>query len=212
MSPQATGDRGDQALDLAAVGRWILGHQIFHLQLVAMLSVLDRCRQSLELDDRPLLVRSLRDLRTLFDASTANMTYTASFSPVLYGQVVRPTMMPPHLSPGFSGQLSHEHHLMMHDLALLKSALQVRWGGGEPWPAEVAEAWRQTEAAIHRVRRNHGLVCQRFVPDGASLLGDFFAARARRQGEPPAGEAHDLTHGGESHGGGDGDLAPETRP
>ncbi|MDP9120406.1 MAG: hypothetical protein M3O15_03415, partial [Acidobacteriota bacterium] len=101
----------DPALDLVQVGRWILGHQIFHVQLVTMLSVLERCRRTLELDDGPPMVRSLEDFRTLLDASTANMVYTSSFSPVLYDQIVRPSMMPPHLSPGFSGQLSHEHHL-----------------------------------------------------------------------------------------------------
>jgi hypothetical protein len=183
LSASAPGERPNADPSLAAVGRWILGHQTFHLQLIAMLSLLDRCRRSVEQDDRPRLVRSLRDLCTLFDASSANMVYTASFSPLLYAEVVRPTMMPPNLSPGFSGQLSHEHELMMDELKRLKVALQDRWGGGELWPAEVVEAWRQVEGAVRRIRKNHGLVCQQFVPDGASLLNDFFAARARRKGD-----------------------------
>lgn len=181
--------------DLVAVGRWILGHQTFHIQLVTMLSVIACCQKGLELDDRPLLVRSLEDLRTLFDASTANMIYTASFSPVLYEQVIRPTMMPPFLSPGFSGQLSQEHHLLLAEFGRLKEALGVRWGGGEARPAEVAEAWRRMEVAIHRNRKHHGLVCQRFVPEGASLLGEFFAARTRREREPLADQAQNPTHG-----------------
>lgn len=212
MSPATAAEPLDPDLDLAAAGRWILGHQTFHIQLVAMLSVLDLCRQYLVADDRPLLVRSLGDLRTLFDASTANMVYTANFSPVLYAQAVRPTMIPPFLSPGFSGQLSREHHLMMEDLVHLGQALRARWGGDEARPAEVAEAWRQVEKAIHRNRKHHGLVCQRFVPGGSSLLIEFLAARASTQNQPPAGEAQDLIHGAESHDSGDGDLAPETRP
>jgi hypothetical protein len=199
------------APDLVAVGRWIKGHQAFHLQLVAMLSVLDSCRQGLELDNRPLLVRSLADLRTLLDASTANMLYTASFSSVLYTVVVRPTMMPPHLSPGFSGQLSHEHHLLLGELKRLRGALEARWGGGEPWPVEVAEAWRQIAEAIKRNRKHHGLICQRFIPDGASLLNDFLAARARSQGGSLVDEVQGPTDGEESDGSGDGDLVPEAR-
>ncbi|HZF09999.1 MAG TPA: hypothetical protein VFE33_14510 [Thermoanaerobaculia bacterium] len=178
----------EEDLELAAVGRWILGHQAFHLQLVAMLSVLDRCREGLELDDRPLLSRSLADLRRLFDASTANMVYTASFSPDLYAEVVRPTMMPPYLSPGFSGQLSHEHHLLLAELKRLRAALEGRWGGDEPWPVDVAEAWRQIGEAIRRNRNNHGLVCQRFIPDGSSLLTEFLTARVRSEEQPLAGE------------------------
>lgn len=177
--------RAERDLDPAAVGRWILGHQIFHLQLVAMLSVLESCRQGMASGDRQLLLGSLADLRALFDASTANMAYAASFSPRLYTEVVRPTMMPPRLSPGFSGQLSHEHHLMMRDLQQLKAALQDRWGAAPAWPADLAEAWRQIEAAIRHNRENHGLVCQRFVAKGSSLLGDFLAARDRQAEESP---------------------------
>ena len=175
-SPQAKSD-----LQLATIGRWILGHQTFHVQLVAMLSVLERCRQSLEVGARPVLVRSLADLRRLLDASTANMIYTASFSPHYYEQVVRPSMMPPHLSPGFSGQLSLEHRLMMDEFKNLAVALRNRWGDRSRWPAEVAQAWKEVAQAIRHNRRHHGLVCQRFVPDGSSLLQDFFEARDRRE-------------------------------
>ncbi|MDP9120407.1 MAG: hypothetical protein M3O15_03420, partial [Acidobacteriota bacterium] len=82
-------------------------------------------------------------------------------------------------------------------LEQLKRALLARWGGGEAWPVEVAEAWRQIQAAIQRNRKTHVLVCQRCVPDGSSLLVDFLAARAAGKGEPPAGEAPDPVHGGE---------------
>jgi hypothetical protein len=204
MSTSIAGERLEDT-DLAAVGRWILGHQAFHLQLIAMLTVLDRCRQGLQLDDRPLLVRALNDLRTLLDASTANMKYTASFSPALYMQAVRPSMMPPHLSPGFSGQLSHEHHLLLAEVKRLRVALETRWGGAEPWPVEVAEAWRQIAEAIKWNRKHHGLVCQRFIPNGASLLNEHLAARDRRQEEP------NPTYGDESDGSGNGDLASQTR-
>lgn len=190
MSAAASNRREVPAEDpeIAAVGRWILGHQTFHLQLVAMLSVIDRCREGLEKGDRPLLTRSLGDLRRLFDASTANMVYTASFSPHLYVEAVRPSMMPPYLSPGFSGQLSHEHHLLLAELRRLRVALEGRWGGDEPWPVDVAEAWRQIGEAIRRNRNNHGLVCQRFIPNGSSLLIEFLTARAQSEEEALAGE------------------------
>lgn len=183
MNPSAASPGGLSDLDFSTAGRWILGHQTFHIQLVAMLSVIDVCQAYLVSDDRPRLLASLEDLRGLFDASTANMTYTASFSPDLYTEAVRPSMMPPFLSPGFSGQLSHEHHLLMRDLKRLRLAIEARWGGKEARPADVVEGWRQIEKAIQRNRAHHGLVCQRFVPDGSSLLTDFMAARAREQGE-----------------------------
>ena len=177
MSASVLKERSHPEPGFTEVGRWILGHQTFHIQLVAMLSLLDRGQQALALDDRPRLVSVLEDLRTLFDASTANMVYTASFSPDLYTDAVRPSMMPPYLSPGFSGQLSIEHHLMLEEFDRLKHALKVRWGD-EPWPAEVTRAWKQIGKSIQHNRKNHGLVCQRFVPEGGSLLTDFFAARS----------------------------------
>lgn len=175
-----------------AVLRWKLGHHMFHLHLTAMNSLLADARAGLESAQWPDLAHTLEQLRVLYDAATATMRYAADFSPDMYERLIRPSMAPPFASPGFSGVLNLEHARMIEQFSELRRQLKEMRRAGQT-PAAVQGAATRLFAAQARNRRNHILVCERFVPDGTSLLREFFQdqdqdrGRAGLRGGGPAG-------------------------
>jgi hypothetical protein len=165
--------------------RWHLGHQAFHLLLVTINSVLEEAAAAARRGDAAALAAALGRLARLLDAASANMSYTAAFPRAQYSRVVRPSMAPPYLSPGFSGTLNREHRVMFGEMKRLRLACQG-WLGNQParWPEPLAAAWNELMAAIERNRQHHVLVCEQFVPEGGSLLKDHFALQ--RRAETPA--------------------------
>ncbi|TDD77765.1 hypothetical protein [Actinomadura rubrisoli] len=159
-----------------AVIRWKLGHQAFHLNLAVMNTGLREARESLEDGRWPELVERLDRLGVLYDAATATMRYAADFSQELYEKLIRPSMAPPFVSPGFSGNLNLEHEQMLGRLRDLRRRLKEIERAGSA-PAAVVEAATRLRTAQARNRRNHMFVCQQFVPDGASLLSEYFSSR-----------------------------------
>jgi hypothetical protein len=159
-----------------ALLRWKLGHQLFHLHLAAMNTLLVDARGSLESARWVELTEALDQLRVLYDAATSTMTYAADFSPEMYEQLIRPSMAPPFMSPGFSGVLNTEHDQMTDRLRGLRRRFKELKRTGRV-PEAVAEASARLWAAQSRNRRNHLLVCERFVPDGTSLLNDYFRSK-----------------------------------
>jgi hypothetical protein len=155
--------------------RWKRGHQAFHVQLAAINTVIESALDAAQARNQAALVRSLRHLCQLYDAATANMLYTADFPSELYDTLLRPSMAPPFVSPGFSGTLNTEHTVMVAGLRQLGQEM-TDWLGSSPaeWPPELAKAWRALLQARTRNQRHHMLVCKRFVPDGVSLLRDFY--------------------------------------
>jgi hypothetical protein len=169
-----------------AVLRWKLGHHMFHLHLAAMNS-LDARRQ---LDTRRWaeLTETFDQLRILYDGATATMRYAADFSRELYEKLIRPSMAPPFTSPGFSGLLNLEHELMLDRLRRLRRQFKAT-DRSTALTAEVRGAATRLWEAQSRNRRNHMYVCERFVPDGTSLLSEFF----RNRGNAEAGQAEPTT-------------------
>jgi hypothetical protein len=108
------------------------------------------------------------------------MRYAADFSPDMYERLIRPSMAPPFTSPGFSGTLNLEHEMMLDQLGGLRTKLNAL-SDGDAMPREVQATAVQLWEAQARNRRNHVLICQRFVPDGKSLLQEFFQARKTSQ-------------------------------
>jgi hypothetical protein len=159
-----------------AVLRWKLGHHMFHLQIAAMNTLLVAAREWLESVRWPELAQTLDRLSVLYDGATATMRYAADFSPRLYEQLIRPSMSPPFTSPGFSGTLNFEHGLMLSQLRELRGEFTAVDASGAPLPQAVRDAAARLWDAQARNRSHHQLVCQRFVPDGKSLLSDFFRA------------------------------------
>lgn len=162
-----------------AIARWKRGHQIFHTQLITINTVIEECIFAIAASDQPKLICFLHHLCKLYDAATACMKYTADFDRELYEKVVRPSMMPPFLSPGFSGTLNKEHNAMVASIRSLAQTLVGRYGKRKDiWPVEVANAWQALCEAQVRNRKNHMLICQKFVDNGVSLLQNFYTNNA----------------------------------
>lgn len=165
MSPAASTPAPRTALD-----RWQLGHHAFHIQLVAMITLLDElCGRPIPGDERTVTL--LIDLAALFGAATASMKYASSFDSSAYEGSIRPTMTPPAFKPGFSGLLNVEHERMKAALAPVPRMLDERFGpDSTSWEPPIRDAWDDLVVAHRELYRHHGLVCRRLVSAGPSLL------------------------------------------
>jgi hypothetical protein len=161
---------------LIAVKRWKLGHHAFHLYLIGMNTELPVAQKHAESRAWPELETCLARLTTLYDAATASMKYAADFDPADYGGLIRPSMAPPFLSPGFSGQANEDHATMLRLMTALQHTVKgiLHAPGSVDVPESVRLAATSLWAAQARNRRHHMFVCDKFVPDGASLLQEYF--------------------------------------
>ncbi|MEV6595620.1 hypothetical protein AB0M36_02025 [Actinoplanes sp. NPDC051346] len=157
-----------------AMRRWLLGHHLFHLYLVTMNSGMRRAQATLRAARWDELETEIADLAVLYDAATAAMKYAASFRPESYAGVIRPSMSPPMLSPGFSGQLNSDHQVTLRLVRSLKADFRQARGNFD-LPETLLSAWRSLMSALSRNRREHVLICAKFVPEGTSLLNQHFA-------------------------------------
>lgn len=165
---------------VVAMTRWKRGHQSFHIQLTVINTLIVESLEAVEAGEHPRLVRSLRLLCVLYDAATASMKYASDFPRELYLEFVRPSMMPPFLSPGFSGVLNTEHNRMVEGLKQLSRAMSQKLGGSKAdWRPDVADAWKALGEAHARNQNNHSLVCHKFVDAGTSLLKHFYMGKKR---------------------------------
>jgi hypothetical protein len=167
-----------------AIRHWKQGHHVFHILLVTMNTEIESCLIAIQKHKWEEAVRVLHLLRLLFEAATHTMVYTADFQISLYESFIRPSMTTPFVSPGFSGLLNKEHALMlqaMHQLGTLLN--QILGQQRENWPADLARAWSKLGLAQAYNRRKHALVCRKFVPDGDSLLRQFYQQQKQMKGD-----------------------------
>lgn len=164
-----------------AVLRWKLGHQMFHLHLATMNTLLSDAEAALASARWSELTETFDQLTIVYDAATATMRYSVDFGPELYDELIRPSMIPPFASPGFSGVLNLEHEQMTRRLQALRKRFKERSRTGGP-PPSARESATRLWTAQSRNRRNHILVCERFVPGAVSLLSEFFQSRDETDG------------------------------
>jgi hypothetical protein len=161
-----------------ALYRWKLGHHVFHVILIGMNHYIEKCRLALSQGHEEHLLGHLRTLAGLYDAATASMAYAADFASSEYTDYIRPSMMPPFVPPGFSGELNREHNKMIAALTELRTDIRRRYGQHLPsWPDDLRDAWKKVASSQSRNRRNHALVCRKFVPEGGSLLQQFYDSK-----------------------------------
>lgn len=182
----------------AAVSRWKLGHHVFHLMLATMNTRLGEATRSLVAGEWTTARHALTDLTRLYDAASGVMRYAADFPRHEYEVLVRPSMMPPFASPGFSGVHNTEHAVMLAGLRRLRELYRER---RHAVPDAVQAAYRELFAAQRRNRDHHMFVCRRFVDDGTSLLQEYY--ELRRESAAPGGRSPET--GGGSRGQGSGE-------
>ncbi|WP_370944285.1 hypothetical protein AB5J62_35045 [Amycolatopsis sp. cg5] len=156
-----------------AVLRWKLGHQLFHLNLAAMNGLLVQAGAALERSRWSELASVFGKLTILYDAATATMRYAADFGADTYERVIRPSMAPPFMTPGFSGTLNIEHERMLSSLTTVRRKFKAADRAGRV-PDDVRAAATRLWSAQSRNRRHHIFVCEKFVPEGKSLLSEHF--------------------------------------
>lgn len=159
-----------------AIRRWKRGHHAFHVVLVAMNTRLAEVDGHLDSGDWDAVAAAMLDLARLYDAATSIMRYTGDFRRMEYETLIRPSMMPPLVSPGFSGVFNREHAAMTGGLGRLRAVMRRALADPEV-PDLVRAAWRRLRAAQGANRTAHMLICRRFVDGGASLLRDFHRRR-----------------------------------
>jgi hypothetical protein len=166
----------------ALESRWLPGHRAFEVLLAAMNAVLttaDRQRASEELEG---LSNSLATLAILLRSATAAMHFAADFDSDTYRLHIRPTMSPPNMPPGFSGTLNLRHGEFLERFRALEIALKHRFGCQlESAPAELGTSWRDVLKMRSTNLAAHGLVCERFVPGGESLLQQHFYSENEKE-------------------------------
>lgn len=156
-----------------AVLRWKLGHHLFHVQLIAMNSLLAEVPHALDTRAWPHAVTLLRRLTVLYDAASAAMRYAADFPTRQYTELIRPSMAPPMLSPGFSGESNRDHTHMVERVRTVRTRIRQEAAAGVI-PSTVVQEAQALFKAQARNRRQHMLICERFVPGGTSQLQEFF--------------------------------------
>jgi hypothetical protein len=157
-----------------AVRRWKLGHHTFHVLLVAMNTRLHEVADRLEEEEWEAASTAMLDLARLYDAATASMRYTSDFPRIEYERLLRPSMMPPFASPGFSGVFNREHAMMMAGVRRIRTFMKER---EDDVPEQALAAWERLREAQQTNVDSHMLVCRKFVDDGVSLLKEFFDQR-----------------------------------
>ncbi|MFI7096702.1 hypothetical protein [Streptomyces lydicus] len=160
-----------------AVRRWKLGHHVFHLHLTVMNTYLTSLQKCVEERDwqstRPLL----DTLSRLYGAATSCMRYASDFPATAYESLIRPSMEPPWLNPGFSGKFNTDHERMLHLMRTIRTGLKSAIRAGNV-PEDVERAATRLWRAQSQNRASHKLICEKFVPGGQSLLQDYFNANA----------------------------------
>jgi hypothetical protein len=120
----------------------------------------------------------------LYDAATVSMKYAADFDRSEYEGLIRPSMSPPMLAPGFSGEQNADHAVMLALLTRARRAIKTLLRSRPPdVPDHVHSAAGRLWSAQSRNRRHHRLVCERFVPEGGSLLDEYFENRTNDESE-----------------------------
>ncbi|HEX5592314.1 MAG TPA: hypothetical protein VFX35_03070 [Solirubrobacterales bacterium] len=159
---------------LEPLERWKLGHQVLHLYLVAMVTLMGELQAEVDVLVSEQIAMTLEDVAELFSATSAGMRYASDFDARAYGDIVRPSMAPPAMPPGFSGVLNTDHARMIESLPVTFGALARRFGEQQSaWPDAVSNGWTTLVDAQLEARRSHRFVCRRFVPDEPSLLRAF---------------------------------------
>jgi hypothetical protein len=137
------------------VVRWVVGHQIFATLTQGLLMALREFEAAMQASDAVAVDKALVLSGDLLLASAASFRFACDFAPGAYRDVIRPSMMPPHVGEGFSGLLSDDHRCLVQVMSRL-----------HPMMAEAAAQFPAGHArltgAFQCVYADHKVICARF--------------------------------------------------
>jgi len=153
----------DLAVEPAPIGasscepafRWIVGHQVFAALTQGLIMALHEFETAIAAGDDEAVGSALALAADLLLASAAAFRFACDFPPEAYRDVIRPSMMPPHVAEGFSGLLSYDHRYLVQLLTRLRplmAAAQARFPAGHA----------RLTLALERVYDDHKFICARF--------------------------------------------------
>lgn len=137
-----------------ALRRWHSGHRLFFVLTQAIVAALTRFTRAVAEGDDVAGPTALEAAVALHRSAAAAMRFTSNFSGEIYNGVVRPSMTPPHVPPGFSGAHHGDHQLLVGLFRRLGPVLASVDGSAYP-----IEAFR---AAAGDMFSAHLGVCSRF--------------------------------------------------
>ncbi|MET0133576.1 MAG: hypothetical protein ABW215_08275, partial [Kibdelosporangium sp.] len=134
--------------------RWHVGHRLFFTLIQVTIQAVTGLSQAARARD-VAGVRECVDLVRLTSlGSAAALRLAADFSPVDYQRTVRPTMLPPHVRPGFSGLQTRDHHHLVRAMGKLRADMAT--------VAELGAPHTTLISAIRSLYDAHAHVCTRF--------------------------------------------------
>lgn len=155
--------------------RWRVGHHLFFALTQALIVSLQMLRDALRREDDEAAVHALRLARKLLRGSSAAFVFSSEFGPGQYHVAVRPSMEPPHVSAGFTGLHSPDHHYLVKLFARVRGDLRSM-------SPRVAEEHAEFLRALGSTYEAHKYVCGRFGGEhGTSLRVSESSAVAATQ-------------------------------
>jgi hypothetical protein len=146
--------RGLALSDDAAVERWRVGHQLYFVVIQSLTVAMLLALRAAEQQDEAAAVEALALAGSCADAAAASMGFTSEFPLSTYVDRVRPTMLPPHVGPGFSGFATRDHRRLV---AVFRQLHAVRSD-----LAAVGDPYERFVSAVEEMYAAHGGVCAHF--------------------------------------------------
>jgi hypothetical protein len=143
--------------------RWRVGHHLFFVLIQGLILALRRFELATTKSMQVEAALHLESATSLLWASAVVMRFAGDFPEKDYDDQVRSTMMPPRVSDGFSGLLSHDHRVMLEILKRLRPVFAQL-------PAGLERPRDRFLAALNSAYECHIFVCRRFAGDKAPSL------------------------------------------
>ncbi len=138
----------------SAFARWRVGHQLYFVEIQSLAVALLCAMRAAQDDDEASVVDALALASVCADAAGASMRFTSELPPPVYVERVRPTMLPPHVGPGFSGFQTRDHRRLVAVFRQLHAVRSDLAAIGEPYASFVD--------AVEDMYSAHAGVCGHF--------------------------------------------------
>jgi hypothetical protein len=162
--------RGLVMTEESAFARWRVGHQLYFVVIQSLAVAVLCAMRAAQGDNDPSVVDALALASVCADAAGASMRFASELPAPVYVERVRPTMLPPHVGPGFSGFQTRDHRRLVAVFRQLHAVRSHLADFGEPYELFVN--------AIEDMYSAHAGVCAHF---GGATKPSLRMASSRKQ-------------------------------